>query len=407
MEDLWTEGNPWWAVWRTAAEKARTGVRLPARGLTCSACSLPAGPLRLACLAAHCDDIEIGAGGTLLRLLDEHPGSTVDWLVLSSSPARADEERAGGRGVLRAARRGSTVRIEALPGERDAVAQRRGPGPRRGDGRSAATTTSCSPPAPTTTTRTTGCWPRSPTQKWRDHPIWGYEIAKWDGDLTTPNLYVRLDDATVTRKVDLLETHFPSQHDKQWYDGDAFTVTPAAPGHRVRQPLRRGLPRPQDRDLSRRRRRAQRRARGRGVDLVVHGLGDLVGQPGQRLQLLERGLLDLADPTELLHQPLLAGLAEAGDAVEHRGGHALAPQLAVVRDGEAVGLVADALEQVERLAVAGHRAGLALPRHVDLLEALGQRGDRDLLLEPELLEHLARPRSSWPLPPSTSSSCGG
>ena len=54
---------------------------------------LPSGPLRLACLAAHCDDVEIGAGGTLLRLLDEHPGSTVDWLVLTSGPEREREER--------------------------------------------------------------------------------------------------------------------------------------------------------------------------------------------------------------------------------------------------------------------------------------------------------------------------
>ena len=61
-------------------------------------------------------------------------------------------------------------------------------------------------------------------QKWRDHPVWGYEIAKWDGDLATPNLYVRLDETTAADKLDLLEKHFPSQHDKQWYDRDAFTA---------------------------------------------------------------------------------------------------------------------------------------------------------------------------------------
>ena len=81
-------------------------------------------------------------------------------------------------------------------------------------------------------------------------------------------------------------------------------------------------------------------------------LGHRVREPAQRLQVLERRRLDGADAAELLHQPLLAGLAEAGDAVEHRRRHPLAPQLAVVRDGEAVGLVADALQQVQRLGLA-------------------------------------------------------
>jgi LmbE family N-acetylglucosaminyl deacetylase len=38
-------------------------------------------PLSLLCLGAHSDDIEIGCGGTLLRLLAERPGSSVDWVV--------------------------------------------------------------------------------------------------------------------------------------------------------------------------------------------------------------------------------------------------------------------------------------------------------------------------------------
>ena len=55
----------------------------------------PAGaPLRILCLGAHCDDIEIGCGGTVLRLLDERPGSTVHWVALSSTPEREREARA-------------------------------------------------------------------------------------------------------------------------------------------------------------------------------------------------------------------------------------------------------------------------------------------------------------------------
>ena len=46
------------------------------------------------CLGAHCDDIEIGCGGTLLRLLAANPELQVHWIVFSSNPIRAREARA-------------------------------------------------------------------------------------------------------------------------------------------------------------------------------------------------------------------------------------------------------------------------------------------------------------------------
>ena len=77
---------------------------------------------------------------------------------------------------------------------------------------------------------------------------------------------------------------------------------------------------------------------------------------------------------------------QAGHTVQHRNRHPLAAQLAVVRDGEPVGLVAHPLQQVERLGAAGHPDRVGLPRQVDLLELLGQRGHRDLVFQVELLE---------------------
>lgn len=184
--------------------------------------SLPDGPLRLACLAAHCDDIEIGAGGTLLRLLDEHPGSTVDWLVLSSNPARAQEERAAAEAFCAGAAR-LDLRIEALP---ENVMPSLSADIQGIVGEMAAGGTHDLVLAPCLHDHHQDhrLLAEVAQQKWRNHPIWGYEIAKWDGDLATPNLYVRLSEETVTGKVDLLEKHFPSQHDKQWYDSDAFTA---------------------------------------------------------------------------------------------------------------------------------------------------------------------------------------
>ncbi len=111
------------------------------------------------------------------------------------------------------------------------------------------------------------------------------------------------------------------------------------------------------------------------------------GSHDRALEGLQRSGLDGADAAELFHQAGLAGGAEAGDAVEDRRRHALAAELAVVRDGEAVGLVADALEQVEGIAPPRHPHRIGGTGPVHLLELLGQRRHGDLLVEAELLEH--------------------
>src|SRR5438128_5686451 len=59
-----------------------------------------ASPLSVLCLGAHADDIEIGAGGTILRLLERHPDAQVLWIVLSATPARAAEARAAAAAFL-------------------------------------------------------------------------------------------------------------------------------------------------------------------------------------------------------------------------------------------------------------------------------------------------------------------
>ena len=50
-------------------------------------------PLAVLCLGAHCDDIEIGCGGTLLTLAESHPNLSVHWVVLSSNAERSREAR--------------------------------------------------------------------------------------------------------------------------------------------------------------------------------------------------------------------------------------------------------------------------------------------------------------------------
>ena len=49
--------------------------------------------LQILCLGCHSDDIEIGCGGTILRLALEHPDCVFHWIVFSAIGARATEAR--------------------------------------------------------------------------------------------------------------------------------------------------------------------------------------------------------------------------------------------------------------------------------------------------------------------------
>jgi LmbE family N-acetylglucosaminyl deacetylase len=180
-------------------------------------------------IGAHPDDIEIGCGGTLLRLLGEGRIDHLDWVVLTGTPERAAEAKASAAAYAAAAP-GKPIEVllpdEAVFGElRDGFlpylghhvkevfehlkTTRRRPdlilAPRRDDAhqdhRLAAEL----------------AW-----NTWRDQAIWEYEIPKYDGDLRTPNLYVPLERAACERKVELLAEHFGSQAGRAWFTPDTF-----------------------------------------------------------------------------------------------------------------------------------------------------------------------------------------
>ncbi|WP_329426486.1 PIG-L family deacetylase [Streptosporangium sp. NBC_01495] len=175
---------------------------------------------RIALLAAHCDDLAIGAGGSLLTLCSARPGVQVDALVLSGGGTeREDEERA----ALAAFCPGADLRLTVL---------------KLPDGRLPARWEEAKEAVEELRARTDpdllfapnpadahqdhrGLAGLVPTA-FRDHQVLGYEIAKWDGDLGRPTAYQPLTPEIAEAKVGLLHRHYPSQRHRSWYDREAF-----------------------------------------------------------------------------------------------------------------------------------------------------------------------------------------
>lgn len=175
-------------------------------------------PLRVVCLGAHADDIEIGAGGTVRRLLAERR-CDVTWAVLSGGGARADEARAAAAEWLGGAA-SSTLH---LGGFRDGYFPSE-----RAEVKDWFRATLPAAPDLVLTHRRDDAHQDHRTlaelsgETFRGATLAAYEIPKWDGDVGRPNAYVRLSDADADAKIDALMRHFPSQHAKAWYDADTF-----------------------------------------------------------------------------------------------------------------------------------------------------------------------------------------
>lgn len=188
------------------------------------------------CIGAHCDDIEIGCGGTLLRLLDANPALEVHYLVLCSDALRKREALDAARRLLGDAAE-KRVRVHAfrdgfLPWSGGEVkecfeALKRSVTPdlilthMRGDlhqdHRLASEVT----------------W-----NTFRDHCILEYEIPKYDGDFGSPNVLIALDEETAERKIDAVMNHFPSQHERAWFDPDLFRAVLRLRGMEANAPER-------------------------------------------------------------------------------------------------------------------------------------------------------------------------
>jgi len=178
-------------------------------------------PIRVLCLGAHADDIEIGCGGLILDLLQRHRAVDVNWVVFSATAVRAKEAQASARLFLAGAKSkkitvhrfrdgffpydGAKVKkaFEAL--------KRTIPAPdlvlthyrddRHQDHRTISDLT----------------W-----NTFRDHFVLEYEVPKFDGDLGTPNCFVPLSRAFAVRKAEHLDQAFTTQTDRHWFSAETF-----------------------------------------------------------------------------------------------------------------------------------------------------------------------------------------
>lgn len=177
-------------------------------------------PLKLLCLGAHADDIEIGCGGTLLRLLRERPGSSVHWVVFSANAVRQAEARASAAAFLSSAGTSEVIVHDFKESYFPSVASeikdafegiKRQLNPdlvlchRKRDAHQDHRVIA------------ELAW-----NTFRDHAIWEYEIPKYDGDLGLPNVYLPLSRADAEAKVELILRHFPSQASRAWFRKETF-----------------------------------------------------------------------------------------------------------------------------------------------------------------------------------------
>jgi len=176
--------------------------------------------LRVLALGCHSDDIEIGAGGTLLRLQERYGERLlVRWIVFSAHGERRDEARASAAEMI-----GST------PLEVDVHGFRDGYFPYTGAEVKDVFESLKEEPAP----HLIFTHHRHDLHQdhrllceltwntFRDHLVLEYEIPKYDADLGSPNVFVPVTAAQCRRKVEVLLRHFGTQRSKHWFTEDLF-----------------------------------------------------------------------------------------------------------------------------------------------------------------------------------------
>jgi len=179
-----------------------------------------ASPVQILCLGAHSDDIEIGCGGTILRLAEQYPRCVFHWVVFSAVGPRAIEaQRAAALFTGTTTLNGPLLKafedgfLPFAGAEVKAVFEE--------------LKQTVSPDLIFTHNRKDAhqdhrllaelTW-----NTFRDHLILEYEIPKYDGDMGQPSVFVPIEAEVCERKITYIMDAFQSQRVKRWFRRDTF-----------------------------------------------------------------------------------------------------------------------------------------------------------------------------------------
>jgi LmbE family N-acetylglucosaminyl deacetylase len=193
----------------------------------------PGRRLSVLALGAHPDDIELGAGGTLLSMAESQLEVRAHYVVLTGTADRQVEARNAASAFLPGVELSITLyglpegRLPDVWGQVKDILEE--------------TAESCSPdlilaPSPGDLHQDHRTVGEIVPTVFRDHFYLAYEIPKWDGDLVRPSMYFPLPADTFRRKIELLNKCFPSQRSRQWWDDEVFLAMARLRGMECRAP---------------------------------------------------------------------------------------------------------------------------------------------------------------------------
>ena len=171
-------------------------------------------------LGAHCDDIAIGAGGTLLTLCRANHAMRVTAFVFSGGGSVREREEWSALEAF-CPKASLEIQVADLPDGRLPAHWERAKATLEELRRSCAPDLILGPSPQDAHQDHRGLARLVPTA-FRNHLIVGYEILKWDGDLAQPNVFIPLSQAVIDEKIELLHEHYFSQRDHIWFDDEAF-----------------------------------------------------------------------------------------------------------------------------------------------------------------------------------------
>lgn len=177
-------------------------------------------PPTVLCIGAHCDDIEIGCGATVIRWAREYPGTRFVWAIFSGEPERERESRAA---AARLTLGGPPCELH-FPGFRDRFffSQAAQIKERFDELRGLVRPDVVLTHHLADRHQDHELIGELTWNTFRSHLILEYEIPKYEGDLGHPNVFVPHTAADLDRKVECLLESFASQRSRAWFTADTF-----------------------------------------------------------------------------------------------------------------------------------------------------------------------------------------